>query len=184
MPSKRHAWRDIKMAVHPHTTRVQPPRHAFRFFNIIGPNTSSKPPFPFVGARNDVVFVFPFKARKDRAKGFIGDDGGIIGGIIDDGWFKKVAFSLGIGIWDIAAKGRGPFFGGNMLVHGSHLIELHFILNGADEDVGVGAGADFEGCGVGGEGGEEAGVDVFMDVEAFDHHADLGAAEEGEGGEL
>lgn len=61
---------------------------------------------------------------------------------------------------------------------------MHFILNRADEDVGIRARADFEGCGVGGEGGEEAGVDVFVDVETFDHHADLGAAEEGEDGEL
>ena len=37
---------------------------------------------------------------------------------------------------------------------------------------------------MGDEGGEEAVVDGGVDVEAFYHHADLGGAEEGEGGDL
>lgn len=115
------------------------------------------------------------------------DDARGVRGVIDEGRGNEEA--VFVGFFEIVGGGvaaedgvQGVFFDVGEV--GLDFFVLGGVLEGADVGVVVGAGAEFEVFGVGNEGGEEAGVDGGVDVDAFDGHADLAGVDEGELGDL
>lgn len=177
---ERNNRANLEMAIHPHRPRLHPPRHSLRPLEIIAPHASPKGHLAIIRPRQYVVLILPLQDRKNRAKRLLRHNLAILGRIVEECRCEIEALVSRVGGGDIAADDGLPALLRDLGVHVADFIVLHAVLNGADEVLRVVAGADFH-CtfDVGGEGVEEFLVDGFVDVEAFDHHADLGGAEEG-----
>lgn len=185
MAPERNARANLKMAIRPHRPRLHPPRQAFRPLHIIAPNARSERHLAIIRPRQNLFFILPFQDGQDGPERFFGNDFAVIGRIVEKRGREiesliSCVIVCGVEGRDVAACNGLPALGGDLRVHGSDFVVLHAVLHGADEVFWVGARADFHvSFDVGGEGVEEFLVDGFVDVEAFDHHADLGGAEEG-----
>lgn len=176
------------MHIHPHTTGLQLSRHPLRPLNILTPHTSPQTILRIISPRNDIILITPLHGGEDGPKWLFNDDAGIVGWVVDDGGRDEVAIATALG-FSIGAGIRGPDSGfpaffPDVGEEGLDFFVLNVVLKGANEVCGISGGADFEVCGIGDHGGEEAVVDFFVDVDTFDVHADLAGVEEGEGGDL
>lgn len=188
MPPVRHVRLHLEMHIDPHAARLQLPRHALRPRHIRAPHARPEAVLRIVRACDHVLLVAPLQRGKDGPEGLFGHDARGVGRVVDDGGGDEVAlpealcFAVGGGVG--GPDGGFEAFRADVGEEGLDFFVLRVVLEGADEVGGIGGGADFEGGGVGDHGGEEAVVDILVDVDAFDVHADLAGVEEGEGGDL
>lgn len=177
MPTKRHTWRHVEVGIHPHAASFQLLGHSSRSLDIRTPHRRSETRLRVIRFGNDIGFVLPLQRRQDRSKGLLGHNTGIFGGIVDDGGWKEIAFAV---LGQFAADSWLPAFFGYVVEVRLDLLVLHAVLDRANKDAIIQSISDLELLRFLDQSGEELVIDLLVDVQPFDHHADLRSAEKGE----
>jgi len=105
-----------------------------------------------------------------RTERLLGDDARVVRRVVDDRRLYEVAGTL----FDLlGADGELVTVLLAVLEELLHLLVLHFVLDGSDQDAGLVARADLDALGEGDHGFQEGLVDVLVDVDALGGDADL-----------
>lgn len=105
-----------------------------RLLDILTPHTGTETSLGVVCAGNDLLKVRPWLCRDDGAEWLFLDDARVVGRVVDDGGLDEV--SLGRG--DVGrADGEFVALGLTVFEESLDLLELHLVLNGAEQVVAV-----------------------------------------------
>jgi hypothetical protein len=164
----------LREVIDPNRPALNLIRHLRRLHQIRSKHRRPQPHRRVVRPRNHLADTLVRLHRNYRPERLLRHDHRVLRRVVDDCRLDEIP---GTALYlRIPQREFIPLLLG-VLEEGFHPFVLHLVLNGAQHDARLVAGADLEGFGDGGDGGDEGGVNRLMDVDSFGGDADLAAVE-------